>query len=215
LRGRYTGRCDPLDPLDPPGAPGAQPTHGLPSAHIILSRAGLVRREGASELIAVRLFGIVFRQWAWPTTGGCTGKYTDGSGSGSGTKYNCGYCSSKCREAAKKAPRAYAPRTQCEHGRQKHKCKDCSPKSFSCQHGRLKGRCKVQGLRHGLLPTRAPEGALQGLRKDFLQCKDCGTGYCQHGRQKDRCKDCGTGYCQHGRLNHKCRECKYTTANSQ
>jgi hypothetical protein len=90
------------------------------------------------------------------TCRGCTGKYTDGSGSGSGTKYNCGYCSSKCREA----PRAYAPRTQCEHGRQKHKSKDCSPKS-SCQHGRLKGRCK-----------------------------DCGTGDCQRGRLKHRRMDC-------------------------
>jgi hypothetical protein len=40
------------------------------------------------------------------TCRGCTGKYTDGSSSGSGTKYNCGYCSSECREAAKKAPRA-------------------------------------------------------------------------------------------------------------
>jgi hypothetical protein len=67
---------------------------------------------------------------------------------------------------------------QCEHGRQKHKCKDCSPKSF-CRHGRLKGRCK-----------------------------DCGAGYCQHGRQKDRCKDCGTGYCQHGRQNGRCRDCR-------
>jgi hypothetical protein len=46
----------------------------------------------------------------------CNGKYTDGSGSGSGSKKNYGFCSSKCR-AAKKAPR------KCEHGRQKGKCR--------------------------------------------------------------------------------------------
>jgi hypothetical protein len=50
------------------------------------------------------------------TCKGCTGKYTDGSGSGSGTKYNCGYCSSECREAAK---------GMCEHVRRKGQCKDC------------------------------------------------------------------------------------------
>jgi hypothetical protein len=86
------------------------------------------------------------------TCRGCTGKYTDGSGSGSGTKYNYGFCSSECREAAKKAPRA--PPTQCEHGRQKSRCKDCDT-GYYCEHRRRKG-----------------------------VCKDCGTGHCQHGRQK-------------------------------
>jgi hypothetical protein len=47
----------------------------------------------------------------------------------------------------------------------------------------------------------------------LVQCKDCGTGYCEHGRQKGKCKDCGTGYCEHGRQKcehgrkeSKCRE---------
>jgi hypothetical protein len=45
-----------------------------------------------------------------------------------------------------------------------------------------------------------------GRRKDV--CKDCGTGYCQHGRRrKDACKDCGMGYCQHGPPKHTCRGC--------
>jgi hypothetical protein len=114
---------------------------------------------------------------------GCTREYTDGSGSGSGTKYNCGYCSRKCREAAKKAPRPVA--RNCQHGRQKHKCKDCG--TYYCQHGRRKDMCKDCGTGH----------CEHGRQKH--KCKDCGTGYCQHGRPKDKYKDCGTGRCEHGR----------------
>jgi hypothetical protein len=83
-----------------------------------------------------------------------------------GGKRNYGFCSSECREAAKKARRRSGfgvgglGRRHCEHGRQKRLCRDCSPKSF-CQHGRLKH-----------------------------QCKDCGTGHCQHGRQKHQRRDC-------------------------
>jgi hypothetical protein len=107
---------------------------------------------------------------------GCTREYTDGSGSGSGTKYNCGFCSSECREAAKKAPRVRAPPTQCEHGRRKSRCKDCD--TGYCQHGRQKRQCKDCGTGY----------CHHGHQKH--QCKDCGTGYCQHGRQKHRCKEC-------------------------
>jgi hypothetical protein len=71
---------------------------------------------------------------------GCTREYTDGSGSGSGTKYNCGYCSSECREAAKKAT------GQCQHGRRKRVCKDCG--AGHCHHGRRKSRCKDCGTGH-------------------------------------------------------------------
>jgi hypothetical protein len=71
------------------------------------------------------------------TCRGCTGKYTDGSGSGSGTKYNCGYCSSKCREAAK------TQQHKCQHGRQKHQCMDCG--TGQCKHGRNRYRCKDCG----------------------------------------------------------------------
>jgi hypothetical protein len=38
-------------------------------------------------------------------------------------------------------------------------------------------------------------------------CKECGTGYREHGRRKNYCKECGTGYCEHGRLKHRCKEC--------
>jgi hypothetical protein len=116
----------------------------------------------------------------------CTRKYTDGSGSGSGTKYNCGFCSSECR-AAKKAPQ------KCEHGRSKSKCKDCG--TGYCEHGRQKDQCKECGT-----------GRCEHGRKKTT-CKDYATGYCEHERQKDQCKDCGTGYCEHGRQRGKCKEC--------
>jgi hypothetical protein len=73
------------------------------------------------------------------TCKGCTGKYTDGSGSGSGTKYNCGYCSSKCRTPGKR---------MCEHGRRKGQCKDCGTGRCTdcgtgqCQHKLWKHHCK-------------------------------------------------------------------------
>jgi hypothetical protein len=37
--------------------------------------------------------------------------------------------------------------------------------------------------------------------------EDCGTGYCEHGRQKSKCKDCGTGHCDHGRQEGRCKDC--------
>jgi hypothetical protein len=103
---------------------------------------------------------------------GCNVKYTDATSSGASTKKNYGYCSSECREAAKKAPRV---RVQCEHGRPKHKCRDCG--TGYCQHRRRKDMCRdcgtgyckhagagrtcaeTQGPRSGLLPARAPEGS--------------------------------------------------------
>jgi hypothetical protein len=71
---------------------------------------------------------------------GCNGKYTDATSSGASTKKNWGFCSSKCREAAKKAPRARAPPAQCQHRRQKSQCKDCG--TGHCEHGRRRGRCR-------------------------------------------------------------------------
>jgi hypothetical protein len=71
----------------------------------------------------------------------------------------------------------------CQHGRQKHRCKDCG--TGHCQHGREKNRCKDCGT--GLCQHGRPKN----------RCKDCGTGYCQHGKLKRplgnqyRCKECG------------------------
>ena len=53
-------------------------------------------------------------------------------------------------------------RTQCEHGRQRSKCKECGGGSI-CEHGRLRSKCK-----------------------------DCGGGsICEHGRRRSECKECG------------------------
>ena len=66
----------------------------------------------------------------------------------------------------------------CEHGREKSKCKDCGGASI-CQHGREKSRCKECG----------------------------GVAICQHGRQKPQCKDCGgASICQHGRQKSLCKD---------
>jgi hypothetical protein len=35
----------------------------------------------------------------------------------------------------------------------------------------------------------------------------CGTGYCEHGREKRRCRDRGTGYCEHGSEERGRRDC--------
>ena len=38
-------------------------------------------------------------------------------------------------------------------------------------------------------------------------CKDCGTGRCKHGRNRNKCKDCGTGQCQHKLWKNRCKDC--------
>ena len=57
-----------------------------------------------------------------------------------------------------------APRQQrgkCQHGRQRHRCKECGGAGI-CQHGRRRTRCKECG----------------------------GASICQHGRQRSYCKEC-------------------------
>ena len=39
------------------------------------------------------------------------------------------------------------------------------------------------------------------------QCRECGTGLCDHGRDKNRCRECGTGYCEHNRRKDWCKDC--------
>ena len=86
---------------------------------------------------------------------------------------------------------------KCEHGRQKHQCKDCGGSSI-CEHGRQKHQCKECGgsgiCTHG---------------RQRHQCKECrGWGICTHGRQKHQCKECGgSGICPHGRQKSTCKEC--------
>jgi hypothetical protein len=82
----------------------------------------------------------------------CNSPYKDESGGGSGTKYNCGFCSNTCRVARQ-------PHPKCDHGRDKSKCKDCG--TGYCQHGRRKKNCKDCGTGH----------CQHGRQKH--QCKEC------------------------------------------
>jgi hypothetical protein len=106
---------------------------------------------------------------------GCNAKYTDATSSGAKSKKNYGFCSSKCREAAKKASKCRV-KQKCQHGRPKHKCKDCG--TGYCQHRRRKDMCKDCGT--GYCQHRLPKHTF----------KDCGTGHCEHGRRRGQCKDC-------------------------
>jgi hypothetical protein len=74
----------------------------------------------------------------------CNKQYIDASGSGGGTKCNCGFCSKTCRDAKPKARNGQGP--SCKHGRRKAWCKDCD--MGHCEHGRQKGRCKDCGTGH-------------------------------------------------------------------
>jgi hypothetical protein len=97
------------------------------------------------------------KDWTCKYTG-CNVKYPDATSSGASRKYNYGFCSSECRELMRKAPRA--PPTQCKHGHQKSRCKDCG--TGYCKHGRQKHQRKDCGTgycQHGRLNHR---------------CKDCG-----------------------------------------
>ena len=81
----------------------------------------------------------------------------------------------------------------CEHGKQKHQCKDCG--IGYCEHGKLKYQCKDCGTGY----------CEHGKWKHI--CKNCGNGYCEHGKQKHHCNDCGTGLCEHGKNKHQCKNC--------
>ena len=47
-----------------------------------------------------------------------------------------------------------------------------------------------------------------GRTKDRCQCRDCGTGICEHNKLKRYCADCGSNsICEHGRRKDRCKEC--------
>ena len=67
----------------------------------------------------------------------------------------------------------------CEHGRQRVRCKDCSVSQI-CIHGKRKEYCK---------DCDGSQICIHGKRKDI--CKICiGSQICIHGKEKNRCKDC-------------------------
>jgi hypothetical protein len=118
------------------------------------------------------------------TCKGCTGKYTDATSSGAKSKKNCGYCSSECREAAKKPSACkgctgkYTDATSSGASTKKNwgfcssKCREDQKKAPRAPRtSQVRARAPeepVQGLRHGPMPPRAPEEPVQGLRHGLL-----------------------------------------------
>ena len=102
-------------------------------------------------------------------------------------------CCQKCRDNSKKC----RVKNQCEHGRQRSRCKDCGGVSI-CEHNRQRSSCKdcdgSQICEHGRIRS---------------QCKDCGgVSICEHGRIRSRCKDCGgVSICEHNRERSRCKYC--------
>jgi hypothetical protein len=48
---------------------------------------------------------------------------------------------------------------------------------------------------------------LHGRQK--YQCRDCGTGLCEHDRRRRDCRQCkGTAICEHDTMRRNCRQCK-------
>jgi hypothetical protein len=77
---------------------------------------------------------------------GCNVKYTDATSNQQWSQKQeelrlLQQCS-ECRELMKKAQKCRVAR-KCEHGRNKHICKDCG--TGHCQHGRQKHQCKDCG----------------------------------------------------------------------
>ena len=85
----------------------------------------------------------------------------------------------------------------CEHGRERHRCKECGGKGI-CEHGHRRNTCKECG----------GKGICEHGRHRYF-CKECGgKGICEHGRQRSRCKECGgKGICEHGHRRSRCKEC--------
>jgi hypothetical protein len=106
-------------------------------------------------------------------------------------------------------------RRQCEHGRQRSRCKECGGAGL-CEHGRVRSECKECGgasvCEHGKRRRECKECGGAGVCEHGRQrsrCKQCGgKGICEHGRQRPQCKECGgKGICEHGRRRTRCKEC--------
>ncbi len=88
-------------------------------------------------------------------------------------------------------------KNKCEHGRQRHTCKDCGGKSI-CIHRRRRHTCKDCGGKSICIHRRVRH-----------RCKDCGGGsVCIHRRVRSVCKDCqGNGICIHKTERRRCKDC--------
>ena len=83
----------------------------------------------------------------------------------------CLDCSKKQAENRRK--------NKCEHGKQRHQCKECGGSSI-CEHGKRRN-----------------------------QCKECGgSSICEHNRRKQICQDCGgASICSHKKDRSRCVVC--------
>jgi len=104
---------------------------------------------------------------------------------------------------------------KCDHGRQKHQCRDCGGSNF-CSHGRIKYTCRDCGNRtncsHGKIKNncidcRGNNICCHGKQKsNCVQCE--GSNICCHKKRKDKCVECGgSSICSHGRIRQQCRDC--------
>jgi hypothetical protein len=103
----------------------------------------------------------------------------------------------------------------CEHGREKYHCKECGGSAF-CEHGKRKSHCKECGggsiCEHGRQKYHCKEcggSAFCEHGKEKWHCKECGgSAFCEHGKQKSYCKECGgSAFCEHGKQKRRCEEC--------
>ena len=85
----------------------------------------------------------------------------------------------------------------CEHGKQKSRCKECGGCGL-CEHNKIKSICKECG-----------GGSICEHNKNKSVCKICGgSSFCVHGKSKRVCIDCeGSGICEHKKRKSRCKEC--------
>lgn len=104
---------------------------------------------------------------------------------------------------------------KCEHGRSKHRCRDCGGSGI-CEHDNHRSYCKQcngsQVCPHSRRLNQCKKcNGSQICPHDKRRsiCKECkGSQVCPHGKQKPRCIACGgTGLCEHGRQKSLCRDC--------
>jgi len=117
----------------------------------------------------------------------------------------------KCLDHDKKIQK----NNQCEHGRQKSRCKECGGSGI-CKHGRRKSECKKCGgsqiCEHDRIKSQCKECGGSGICKHGRRksdCKECGgSSICEHGKHKSTCKECGgSGICKHGKYISTCKKC--------
>ena len=93
-----------------------------------------------------------------------------------------------------------APRTICEHGIRKDKCKKCSVNTF-CEHERTKVTCKECKGRY----------ICTHMRRIF-ECRACSPHlFCMHKKKFIYCKLCdGSRLCPHANRRYQCPQCRNT-----